>query len=89
MIESRKFVYIPSFSGNSADDCEIDICLSQILFGLYFSSHISFRWEYSFYGDASDDFVIGGTIFCIDIPGWDTFDIGSMTNQFISYVNSQ
>jgi hypothetical protein len=37
----------------------------------------------------ADDFVIGSTVFCIDIPNWGSFDITPIVPQFVSYLQSQ
>jgi len=37
----------------------------------------------------ADDYVIGSTVFSIDIPGWDDFDIGPLTDIFTSYLQRQ
>jgi hypothetical protein len=37
----------------------------------------------------SDQYVIGSTIFCLEIPGWQAYDISPLTNILIAYMNSQ
>lgn len=37
----------------------------------------------------ADDYVIGSTVFCLDIDGWQTFDIGPLVPDFVSYLRSQ
>jgi hypothetical protein len=36
-----------------------------------------------------DSYVLGSTIFCLEIPGWTDFDIAPMTDLFINYLKSQ
>eukprot|EP01106_Pelomyxa_sp_JSP_P016785 TRINITY_DN643_c0_g1_i1.p1 TRINITY_DN643_c0_g1~~TRINITY_DN643_c0_g1_i1.p1 ORF type:complete len:311 (+),score=54.67 TRINITY_DN643_c0_g1_i1:56-988(+) len=36
----------------------------------------------------ADSYVIGSTIFCIDIPGWSDFDITSMTSILTTYLQT-
>jgi hypothetical protein len=35
-----------------------------------------------------DDYVIGATIFTLEIPGWQDFDIAPLTDSFITYLNN-
>lgn len=36
-----------------------------------------------------DKYVIGSTIFSLEISGWNDFDIAPMTDIFTSYLQSQ
>ena len=37
----------------------------------------------------NDDYVIGSTIFCLEIYGWDTWNITSVVPNLINYCKSQ
>ena len=37
----------------------------------------------------NDSYVLGSTIFSLEIGGWDDFDIGPMTDVFVQYLQQQ
>ena len=36
-----------------------------------------------------DDYVLGATIFALEIPGWDSFDIAPISSRLADYVSRQ
>ena len=48
-------------------------------------------WQLQWYDSLmlQDDYVIGGTIYCIEIPGWDTFQLTQgAVDDLITYMTS-
>lgn len=67
--------------------CRIDACACHLLLNLLQTYLQMLTW----YDEVirSDQYVIGSTIFCLEIPGWQAYDISPLTNILIAYMNSQ
>eukprot|EP01006_Ploeotia_vitrea_P012606 TRINITY_DN3332_c0_g1_i1.p1 TRINITY_DN3332_c0_g1~~TRINITY_DN3332_c0_g1_i1.p1 ORF type:complete len:322 (-),score=23.52 TRINITY_DN3332_c0_g1_i1:81-1046(-) len=75
-----------NFSGGWKNDCTkywnptgIKNCNAQYMSGIEWYDRVM----------SCDSFVIGATIFSLDISGWNTFDVGPLTPLLVKYLQSK